>query len=477
MTPNETSPQVETTRESLWSVGRRELVIGIVLTITLVAFEAMSVATVMPEVKEDLGGLALYGWVFAGFSLASLAGVVVAGLLVDRKGLAFPYVVGLGMFSGGLVVGGAATSMEMLVVGRVLQGFGAGAVPAMSYAAIARGVPASLRPKMFAVMSTAWVVPGLVGPVAALAIEHALSWRAVFLALLPVVAIALVVTLPALRRLDRDLQVSRVNRTPEKRLRDRARLGQIGLLVLAVGAILYASSVSLWAVVAALSIFGLGVGGYALRNLLPAGSLRFKAGVPAAISIRALLTFAFFAADAYIPLAVVDGRGGEPWMGGLALTASALLWSTGSWQQARLVGSVGPRKLCQYGFSAMAVGAATLVAMAAGGPVWLVVAAWAIGGYGIGLAYAPISVTVLGETKAGEEGELSSSLQLTDGLGITLGTGLGGWIVAFGDSQNWQVSSSVTLVFLMAGSAAIAGAVASGRLPRQLSAGAQLGNS
>ncbi|HRW37085.1 MAG: MFS transporter [Acidimicrobiales bacterium] len=448
----------------LWDAGRRDLTVGLVLTITLVAFEAMAVATIMPDVKDDLGGLALYGWVFSGFSLASLAGIVVAGQLADRRGLVVPYVAGLGLFTAGLVVGGLAPSMPVLVAGRVLQGFGAGAIPATAYAAIARGIPPALRPKMFAVMSTAWVVPGLAGPAAALGIEHALSWRAVFLVLIPLVVVAGAMTLPALRSLARAVEAT----TSAQRDSDRRRLGQVGLLVVGVGSIFTASSLDAWPAVLALVAVGLVLAARSLVHLLPPGSLRFAAGVPAAVSVRGVLTFAFFCADAYVPLAVVDGRGGAAWIGGAALTASALAWASGSWLQARLIDVRGPRWLDQVGFASLVVASLALLAMVRGGPLGLAVVAWAIGGFGIGLAYAPLSVTVLGAARPGEEGASSAAIQLTDGLGIALGTGLGGWIVAVGDDRGWAVATSTTWVFALAGIVAVGGVVASARLPRRV---------
>ena len=168
------------------------------LTITLVAFESLAIATVMPVVSDDLGGLGLYGWVFSGFFLGSLLGIVLAGWAADRRGTRLPFAAGLALFTVGLVVGGTAPSMAVLVVGRVLQGAGAGVIPAVAYATVARSYPPDLRPRVFAVFSTAWVVPGLVGPAAASAIEHATSWRVVFLALLPLVAIAAALALPVL---------------------------------------------------------------------------------------------------------------------------------------------------------------------------------------------------------------------------------------------------------------------------------------
>src|SRR3954468_23730829 len=112
----------------LWSPEKRQLTIGMVLTITLVAFEALAIATIMPDVKDELGGLQLYGWVISGFFLSSLLGIVVAGDLAGRRGIALAVACGLVLFAGGLIVGGAATSMGMLLVGRMSQGFGAGAI-------------------------------------------------------------------------------------------------------------------------------------------------------------------------------------------------------------------------------------------------------------------------------------------------------------------------------------------------------------
>src|SRR4051795_9096276 len=109
--------------EGLWSPGRRALTLGLVLNVTIVASEALAVSTIMPIVAHDLGGLDLYGWVFSGFFLGNLLGIVVAGILIDRGNLARPFAIGIGLFSVGLLIGGFAPSMGVLVAARVIQGF------------------------------------------------------------------------------------------------------------------------------------------------------------------------------------------------------------------------------------------------------------------------------------------------------------------------------------------------------------------
>src|SRR5437762_13200118 len=153
-----------TASSSLWAPEHRALTLGLVLTITFVASEALAVAPAVPVLARELGGLRLYGWVFSAFMLASLVGVVLAGRAADMRGPAPPYLAGLALFVAGLLIAGRAQSMEVLVVGRAVQGLGAGAVPAVAYASIGRSLPESLRPRMFAVLSTAWVIPGLFAP-------------------------------------------------------------------------------------------------------------------------------------------------------------------------------------------------------------------------------------------------------------------------------------------------------------------------
>ncbi len=176
------------------------------LTITFIASEALAVVTVMPVVARDLGGLDLYGWVFSAFMLGSVVGIVVAGRQADRRGPALPYVGGLLLFATGLLVAGLAPAMPVLVAGRALQGLGAGAVPAVAYVAIGRCLPDRLRPRMMAVLSTAWVAPGLAGPAASAAVAHLFGWRWVFLGLVPIVVVTGALAIPALIRLGRPPQ-------------------------------------------------------------------------------------------------------------------------------------------------------------------------------------------------------------------------------------------------------------------------------
>lgn len=448
--------------DGVWAPARRQLTTALVLTITLVAFESLAIATVMPVVADDLGGLGLYGWVFSGFFLGNLLGIVWAGQAADRHGTRMPYAVGLVVFTAGLLVGGAAQSMGMLVAGRVAQGLGAGVIPAVAYATVARAYPPRLRPRVFAVFSTAWVVPGLVGPAAASGIEHATSWRLVFLALLPFVLVAAVLALPVLPDSAPVVPAARAGRDGGRRLRDAAVL--VGAVALVFGGLKAGAP----AAVAALVGGGAVVAAWAFLRLVPHGTVRLAPGMPAAVAARGILTFAFFGTDAYISLAVTDGHGAPTWVAGLALTGATLTWTTGAWLQERLVRRHGPRWLVRRGMAVLAAGIVLTLVGLGDVPVWVIVAAWTIGGLGIGLSYAPITVTVLGTAAPGEEGAASASLQLTDVLGVAVGTGGVGAFVALGDGRGWATTSSLTIAFVVTLLVAAGGVLAAVRLPRRL---------
>jgi MFS family permease len=111
------------------------------------------------------------------------------------------------------------------------------------------------------------------------------------------------------------------------------------------------------------------------------------------------------------------------------------------------------------------------VSLLAAVPVAIAVVAWGIGGLGIGLAYAPITVTVLGLAPAAEQGRASAQLQLSDTLGTALGAGLGGVLVAAGAAAGWHQSTSLAATFAMTGAVGLLAVVLTRRLPdRRLAA-------
>src|SRR5919197_1058128 len=431
----EALPPAPPSAEGLWSPRHRTLTIGLVLTITLVAFEALAVATIMPIVARDLGGIQLYGWVFSAFFLGSLLGIVIVGGLIDQGGLVRPFLGGLGLFSIGLIGGGLAPSMEVLVGARFIQGLGAGAIPPIAYVSIGRALPEDLRPRMFATLSTAWVLPGVIGPAVSGTIAEQLHWRVVFLGLLPLIALAGVMTLPGIRR----LPAVPAEEVSSDAATARARLGPAVLVAVGAGLTLAGLGGAQPAYATALVAVGALLTIPAYRRLTPAGTLRVERGLPAAVLLRGLLTMMFFCADAYVPLALQDWRGVPAAISGAALTAATLSWTGGAWIQAHWIQRLGARRFVTVGFLTTGLGVLGFAAaLSPAVPVAVGIVSWAIAGLGMGLSYSPLSLVVLAEAEPGVQGAATSGLQLSDVLGTAFGTGIGGAFVAAGHRLGWE---------------------------------------
>jgi MFS family permease len=310
---------------------------------------------------------------------------------------------------------------------------------------------------MFAVLSTAWVVPGLIGPGIAALVAAAVGWRWVFLGLLPLVIAAGVLVVLALRHV------------PPPASPGTATVPYLAVLgvVAGAGTALASLSSGVVPVVAAGGIAGGVLLAVSMRGLTPPRYLSARPGLSATILSRSLLTCCFFAGDAYVPYAIVTVRHAPTTLAALALTASTLTWTAGSWVQARFIARWGPRRLVRPGECLVAIGLGVMcLVLLPSVPPALAIVAWALAGAGIGTAYAPLSVTTLDRAAAGEEGRATSALQLCDVLGQAIGTGVAGAIVA-GTSRIGH-GPGVALAFAFAIAAALTGVIVGARLPAQL---------
>jgi MFS family permease len=446
----------------LMAPQRRALTVGLVLTVTFVASEALAVVTVMPVVARDLGGLGLYGWVFSGFMLGSVIGIVAAGREADRRGPAVPFVAGVALFGSGLALAGLAPSMGVLVAGRVLQGLGAGAAPSVAYAVIGRTLPGPLRARMMAVLSTAWVAPGLAGPAISAEVARLFGWRWVFLGLLPIVAVAASIAVPALIRLGPPA----AGGGEEHRMIDGFRTAAGAALILAGLTLAAGTGSNRLAALGGLGLIAAGgaLGLTALRRLVPAGTLTGQAGLPATILSRGLLTFTFFGADAYVTLALTTVRHRTPVVAGIAVTGATVAWTAGAWVQARLSETWEGRRLVRTGLVVILVGIAGMaLVLQPDVPVAVGLAAWTVAGLGMGLAYAPISLMMLQKAPPGQEGRVSASLNLADVLGDAIGIGVGGAAVAAAAGRD--LGLGIMAAFCAAAAAGLVALVVTRRLP------------
>jgi MFS family permease len=324
----------------------------------------------------------------------------------------------------------------VLILGRALQGFGGGCIFSSAYVAVGRGFPAAAKPRMLALMSTGWVVPGLIGPAISGLMAEAIGWRSVFLVLTPMALLAALLALPSLRQVPRGTQ------------HPQAKQRVLLAIALSVGAGLVLGSASAPSAIfaGAMIVVGALLAVPSLRTLLPEGTLRAAPGLPAAIATMGLINLAFFGVDAFVPLMLVEVRGASIGFAGLALTAGTIAWSSGSWIQARFSMRVSRRAMEWFGLAmisaAIVITAAVLLPQA---PIALGPIGWGLAGLGMGFAYITLNLTMLELAEPGQEGNASSSMQLASVLGSGVGTGIGGALVAIMHAQGSPVQQALFL--------------------------------
>ncbi|MGH3783669.1 MAG: MFS transporter [Pseudonocardiaceae bacterium] len=451
---------VTTVRSELFSPSRRATTIGVLLLISMVAFEAMGVGTAMPALVADLGALSLYAWPFVAFMAAGVFGTVLGGRWCDLAGPRIPLVAAPVLFGAGLLVAGTAAGMPQLLVGRVLQGLGAGALTVAVYVLIAVVYPERTRPAIFGLMSSAWVLPSLIGPPIAGVVTERLSWHWVFLGLVPVVALAIGLVVPTVRLLG----------PPDPGRSTTAR--RPGLVLAALCAAVGVSALS-WAtqrpsasaaVVAGAALVALLA---SMRRLLPDGVFRARRGVATVVAARGLLAGVFFTANSYLPLILTSTHHWTLAAAGIPLAVGSLGWSASSaWQGHHP--DLPRHRLLRIGFILLTAGDAGLLLVApAWGTPWLVLPLWCVAGIGMGLGFSAVSFLLLQQSGAGEVGFHSSAAQMSDQLSTATLIGMGGALLALLGSPAHALP---VLLALLAGlgvlGAIVAGRAATCRSPR-----------
>lgn len=437
------------------SASQRLLAIGLVLGVTLVAFEVTAVITALPTITDELGGDSLYGVTLAAYTLANLVALVAAGELADRHGPTNPYAASVVLFIVGLVVAAAAPAMWVVVLGRVLQGLGTGAFGTIAYLLVKRAFPDDRQPLMYAVLSAGWVLPSLIAPAISGAVTQHVGWRWVFLGIIPLAAGVGVLA-----------------------IRPMAAFGPIGAATgpTRIPAAL-AAAVGVGAVVTGLQFANLVAAGLTtiagavlavvfLGRLFPRGVVAARPGLPAAIACRILATATFLGVDSFVPLAADRIHGASPTLQGFVIVGAAIMWTAGQWVIAKRP-DTRPSRAVLTGFGCLLAGIVLVAPVLHDGwPLWATFVAWAVGGLGMGLLFNPTTVAAMSFAESGSEGKVGGQVSLADSVGFSLMGGIGGAMVALADRTSLSLATALGINFAIAAVLACTGMVASRHVAR-----------
>ena len=165
--------------------GRPFVIASIMLATFMAAIEATIVATAMPTIVGQLGGFSYFSWVFSAFLLAQSTTTVIYGKLSDLFGRKPTLIVGIVLLLLGSLLCGFAWSMASLIVFRLIQGLGAGAIIPITATIIGDLYKMEERGRAQGMIAAVWAISGVLGPLAgALIVDH-ISWAWIFWINLP----------------------------------------------------------------------------------------------------------------------------------------------------------------------------------------------------------------------------------------------------------------------------------------------------
>ncbi len=402
---------------------------GLMATVLLASLDQTIVATALPRIVSDLGGLSSYSWVFTAYLLASTVSVPIWGKLGDIYGRRPLFLVAIPIFLLGSALCGVAQSMAQLVVFRAVQGLGAGGLIPLALATVALIVPPRDRGRYQGLIAATFAAASIIGPAVGGLIVDASSWRWIFYVNLPIGGLALLVISATMPR--------RAERREHSIDYAGAALLAVGTTALLLGLVWGGQDFpwrsaqvigALAAGAAVLAAFGF-VERRVQEPVLPFELLRER-NVAAGVLSVGLVAMAMFGTISFVPLFVQGVIGTSAVSSGVVLTPMMLGAVSMSILSGQWVSRTGRYKLnALAGSVVLGVGMLLLSRMDVSTTNGEAARNMLVSGIGMGLMMQVFVVVVQNAVPVRALGSATALTQFARAIGATLGVALMGAIV------------------------------------------------
>jgi EmrB/QacA subfamily drug resistance transporter len=394
----------------------------------MIAIEATIVSTAMPGIVGQLGGLQLYSWVFSAFLLTQTATTVVFGKLSDLLGRKRVILYGIGLFLFGSLLCGFARSMPTMILFRLIQGIGAGAIMPIGMTIVGDLYSAHERARIQGYLASVWAISAVAGPLAGGLIVQYLSWPWIFWMNLPIGLLAATGFTVFLHE----------NLVPQQRKIDHL---SAGIFMIAIASVMAAlTAISTAGGTTTYFIFAVAIVACALfvwqerRSPEPMISLRLWAYRPIAAANAASLLggMMMIGLTTFLPVYVQGVMGKSALIAGFSLSVMVLGWPIGATLAGRLVLRLGVRPVMLTGGLLIPVGATVFVLLRPEiSPVFAGVGSLIVG-LGMGLLSSASIVLIQEIVEWSERGSATASFLFARSLGSTFGATIFGAVLNYG---------------------------------------------
>jgi EmrB/QacA subfamily drug resistance transporter len=417
------------------SVGLRSergpVLLGVMLSMGLIAIDATILATAVPSVVNDLGGFSQFPWLFSVFLLAQAVTVPIFAKLSDSYGRKPVIITGIAVFGIASVLCGFAWSMPALIAFRALQGLGAGAVQPTCMTIIGDIYSLAERAKVQGYVASVWAISSVVGPTLGGVFVDFLNWRWIFFVNVPLALIAA-------------WMISR--HFHEKIERVKHKVDVSGAVLLTLGSTLLILGLLeggvLWTW---LSLPGLGVPVLGVAFVVAFGFVERRAAEPIlptwVLKNRLLITtsLASLAVGAvligltsYVPLYAQSVLGHSALIAGFALAALTLGWPIAASFAGRVYLRIGFRSTALIGTVVAVIGVAGLTLLRPTSSIWQVGITCFVIGLGMGFVAAPTLIAAQSSVEWNVRGVVTGTSMFARSMGSALGIAVFGAIANAG---------------------------------------------
>ena len=406
---------------------RRPLVLAAVMAaMFMIAIEATIVSTAMPQIAGQLGDLHLYAWVFSSFLLTQTATTVVFGKLSDLYGRRPVLLAGIAVFLVGSLLCGFARSMPSLIVFRLLQGIGAGAIQPIGITVVGDLYSVQERARIQGWLASVWGISSVIGPLAGSLIVQYASWSWIFWINVPIGLLAAAGF------------VAFLHESVEQKARGLDIVGA-ALFTVAIAALMAALTEAgasdretLWPAlvfVVAAVLFVV----QERRAAEPMMDFSLWAHRPIATANAATLLsgMAIIGLTAFLPMYVQGVLRQSPRIAGYALTMMVFGWPVGATIAARNFVRFGLRPVLLFGAALLPVGALAFLALGRSTSPVVAGVGSTVMGLGMGFLSTAAIIIIQDSVSWAQRGSATASNIFARNLGSTLGATLLGAVLNF----------------------------------------------
>jgi EmrB/QacA subfamily drug resistance transporter len=395
------------------------VVVASVVGTFLTSLDVTVVGTAMPTIISQLGGIALYPWVFSIFLLTSTVSVPLYGKAADLFGRKPAYFTAVALFLAASLACALAKTMGELIFWRGVQGFGAGGVMPVTLTIVGDLYPSEERAKVQGFFSAVWAISSVLGPAVGAFIVARWSWSWVFLINLPFGLVAAAILSVALR---------------EEVPRRAAKLDLLGAILLSLS-----STALMWAllrggrigfgdlaVIGALAFVGLAGAAFVAQERrhpdpMISPELLKERVVQVSCGAGLFLGVVLYGITSYVPAFVQGALGGSPADAGTAVIPLGIAWPLSSMLSGRIMRRIGQRATVIVGSVLLAAGGAPFFWLDAHTTRGGIVAAILVLGCGMGLTTTTLLVSSQSAVDWKRRGSVTALVQFSRMIGGAIG--------------------------------------------------------